>query len=44
MCWDALQESMMVVGAKVSADGVVESYDNDDEALDAAYNGLAVCG
>lgn len=34
----------MVVGAKVSEVGVVETYDNDDEALDAADNGLAVCG
>lgn len=34
----------MVVGGKVSVDGVVETYDNDDEALDAADNGLAVCG
>lgn len=37
-----LAESMVGAGAKVSDDGVVESYDNDDEALDAADNGLAV--
>lgn len=36
-----LAESMVGTGAKVSDDGVVESYDNDDEALDAADNGLA---
>ncbi|KAL3729584.1 hypothetical protein ACJRO7_026676 [Eucalyptus globulus] len=37
-----LAESMVGAGAKVSDDGVVESYDNDEEALDAADNGLAV--
>lgn len=34
---------MTVAGAKVSEDGIIESYDNDDEALDAADNGVAVC-
>ncbi|GAV61176.1 GCV_T domain-containing protein/GCV_T_C domain-containing protein [Cephalotus follicularis] len=29
-------------GAKVSADGVVETFDNDDEALDAFDNGIVV--
>lgn len=29
-------------GAKVSEDGVIETFDNDDEALDAVDNGVAV--
>lgn len=33
---------MTVAGAKVSEDGIIETY-NDDEALDAADNGVAVC-
>lgn len=38
----ALQETLETAGAKVSDDGVVETFDNDDEALDAAYNGVVV--
>lgn len=34
---------MVVTGAKVSEDGIIETYDNDDEALDAVENGVAVC-
>lgn len=34
---------MTIAGAKVSGDGVIETYDNDDEALDAADDGVAVC-
>lgn len=34
---------MTIAGAKVSEDGVIETYDNDDEALDAADDGVAVC-
>ncbi|EXB97354.1 hypothetical protein L484_024217 [Morus notabilis] len=37
-----LLESLETAGAKVSDDGVVETFDNDDEALDAAYNGVVV--
>ncbi|XP_019158419.1 PREDICTED: dnaJ homolog subfamily C GRV2-like [Ipomoea nil] len=33
---------MKVVGAKVLEDDVIESYGNDDEALNAAENGVAV--
>lgn len=29
-------------GAKVSDDGIIETFDNDDEALDAFDNGVAV--
>ncbi|KAK3016313.1 hypothetical protein RJ639_007293 [Escallonia herrerae] len=36
------QETATVEGAKVSEDGIVETYHNDDEALDAAKNGIAV--
>ncbi|KAK4747588.1 hypothetical protein SAY87_014174 [Trapa incisa] len=35
-------DSMKVAGAQVSEDGIIETYDNDDEALDAADNGVAV--
>lgn len=34
---------MTVAGAKVSEDGVIGTFDNDDEALDAVENGVAVC-
>ncbi|KAK3011326.1 hypothetical protein RJ639_011713 [Escallonia herrerae] len=37
-----LLETATVEGAKVSEDGIVETYHNDDEALDAAKNGVAV--
>jgi hypothetical protein len=30
-------------GAKVSDDGIIETFDNDDQALDAVDNGVAVC-
>ena len=33
---------MIVEGAKVSDDGVIETFNNDDEALDAANNGVVV--
>ena len=33
---------MTEAGAKVSEDGVIESFDNDDEALDAVDNGVVV--
>ncbi|OWM84902.1 putative transferase At1g60990, chloroplastic isoform X1 [Punica granatum] len=35
-------DTAVVAGAKVSEDGIVETYDNDDEALYAADNGVAV--
>ena len=34
---------MTIVGAKVSEDGVMGIFDNDEEALDAVENGVAVC-
>lgn len=37
-----LQETVIVEGAKVSDDGVIETFNNDDEALDAANNGVVV--
>ncbi|EOA35178.1 hypothetical protein CARUB_v10020323mg [Capsella rubella] len=37
-----LHDTITVAGGKVSEDGVVESFDNDDEALDAFDNGVAV--
>lgn len=30
-------------GAKLSEDGIVETFDNDDDALDAVENGVVVC-
>ncbi|KAL5704393.1 hypothetical protein ACHQM5_022831 [Ranunculus cassubicifolius] len=37
-----LQDTMTELGANVSEDGVAETFGNDDEAIDAAYNGVAV--
>ncbi|KAF8093334.1 hypothetical protein N665_0384s0021 [Sinapis alba] len=37
-----LLDTISVGGGKISEDGVVESFDNDDEALDAFYNGVVV--
>ncbi|XP_019057619.1 PREDICTED: putative transferase At1g60990, chloroplastic isoform X1 [Tarenaya hassleriana] len=37
-----LPEKISVAGGKVSSDGVVETFDNDDEALDAFENGAVV--
>lgn len=34
---------MATAGAKVSDDGIIETFDNDDQALDAVDNGVAVC-
>lgn len=33
---------MTEAGAKVSEAGIIETFDNDDEALDAVDNGLVV--
>ena len=33
---------MEAAGAKVSDEGMIETFDNDDEALDAVDNGVAV--
>lgn len=38
-----LQDTMTIAGAKVSEDGVIGTFDNDEEALDAVENGVAVC-
>ncbi|VVA93921.1 unnamed protein product [Arabis nemorensis] len=37
-----LLDTISVAGGKVSEDGVVESFNNDDEALDAFDNGVVV--
>lgn len=37
-----LLETVTLEGAKVSDDGVIETFDNDDEALDAVDNGVVV--
>lgn len=34
---------MTAAGAKVSDDGIIETFGNDDEALDATDNGVVVC-
>ncbi|KAK6945611.1 Aminomethyltransferase, folate-binding domain [Dillenia turbinata] len=39
---DLFETVTSVSVAKVSEDGIVETYDNDDAALDAAYNGVLV--
>lgn len=37
------QEAAAVEGARISDDGIIETFHNDEEALDAANNGVAVC-
>lgn len=37
-----MQETVKVAGAKVSEDGIIETFDNDDEALDAVDSGVVV--
>lgn len=37
-----LLETVKVAGAKVSEDGIIETFDNDDEALDAVDSGVVV--
>ncbi|KAH0768292.1 hypothetical protein KY285_004163 [Solanum tuberosum] len=37
-----LLDTMTIAGAKVSEDGVIGTFDNDEEALDAVENGVAV--
>ncbi|TQE06268.1 hypothetical protein C1H46_008117 [Malus baccata] len=37
-----LIDTVATAGAKVSDDGIIETFDNDDQALDAADNGVAV--
>ncbi|KAM1135438.1 hypothetical protein ACFX2J_044271 [Malus domestica] len=37
-----LTDTVATAGAKVSDDGIIETFDNDDQALDAADNGVAV--
>jgi len=37
-----LQDALTLSGTKVSDDGIVETFDNDDEALDAVDNGVVV--
>ena len=42
LAW-SLQDTVTVVGARPSEDGIIETFDNDDEALDAVNNGVVVC-
>lgn len=37
-----MQDALALSGTKVSDDGIVETFDNDDEALDAVDNGVVV--
>jgi hypothetical protein len=37
-----LQDTLTLSGAKVSDDGIIETFDNDNEALDAVDNGVVV--
>ncbi|CAN1828918.1 Putative transferase At1g60990, chloroplastic [Linum perenne] len=39
---DLLEEFELHDGARVSEDGVIETFGNDDDALDAFYNGVVV--
>ncbi|KAK7853285.1 putative transferase [Quercus suber] len=39
---ESLQDALTLSGTKVSDDGIVETFDNDDEALDAVDNGVVV--
>lgn len=34
---------MAAVGAKLSEDGIIETFDNDYEALNEVDNGVVVC-
>ena len=38
-----MQETAIGEGAKVSEHGIIETFDNDEEALDAFDNGIVVC-
>ncbi|MCI51697.1 dimethylglycine dehydrogenase mitochondrial-like, partial [Trifolium medium] len=35
-------DTVKTVGAEVSGDGIIETFHNDEEALDAADNGVVV--
>ena len=37
------QETAIGEGAKVSEQGIIETFDSDEEALDAFDNGIVVC-
>ena len=37
-----LQDTVKTAGAEVSGEGVIETFHNDDEALDAVENGVVV--
>lgn len=39
---ESFQETAATAGAKVSDYGIIETFNNDDEALDAAHNGVVV--
>lgn len=39
---DSLQDAVKSAGAEVSEEGVIETFHNDDEALDAVDHGVAV--
>ena len=37
-----LQDTVKTAGAELSGEGVIETFHNDDEALDAVENGVVV--
>jgi hypothetical protein len=37
-----LQDTVKTAGAEVSGEGIIETFHNDEEALDAADNGVVV--
>jgi hypothetical protein len=37
-----LQDTVKTIGAEVSGDGIIETFHNDEEALEAADNGVVV--
>lgn len=39
---NTLQETAKTAGAAVSGEGIIETFHNDDEALDAVDNGVVV--
>jgi len=38
-----LQDAVKTAGTEISEEGIIETFHNDDEALDAVVNGVVVC-
>jgi len=38
-----LQDDVKTAGRDISGEGIIETFHNDDEALDAVENGVVVC-